>query len=70
MANIITLPDGNTITSDQLIQAIAESNDPTIDLSSIENKLDLTYSALISLEARLTHIEEKLANLPTEWTIS
>ena len=67
MTNSIDLTGGSYSPS-ELISAIAQSNDPTVDLSSLENKADLTYAALVTIEARMTAIESKLASLPTNWT--
>ena len=62
MANNTTLPNSNSFTPEQLITAVAESNDRS---QLIEKHLNLTESARICLVARHSAIESKLVNLPT-----
>ena len=61
MANNTTLPNSNSFTPEQLITAVAESNDRS---QLIERHLNLTESARICLDARHSAIESKLVNLP------
>lgn len=70
-------PNGQTFTTSEVINAIAASNDPTVDLSTVETKLDQLNSqqtallqVLTNTEARITVIESKLATLPTNWSFS
>jgi hypothetical protein len=69
--------NGQTFSTQQVNQAIAKSNDPTVDLSTVEAKLDQLNSQQTELlqvltytEARITSIEAKLSTLPTTWSIS
>ena len=69
--------NGHTFTNEQVIQAIAQSNDPTVDLSTVEAKLDQLNSQQVALlqvlsntETRITAIEAKLANMPLHWTLT
>lgn len=69
--------NGQTFSTSEVIQAIAESNDPTVDLSTVEAKLDQLNGQQVALlqvltntEARITAIESKLSTLPTNWSFS
>ena len=69
--------NGQTFTTSEVINAIATSNDPTVDLSTVEAKLDQLNGQQVALlqvltntEARITAIEAKLSTLPTSWSFS
>ena len=69
--------NGQTFSTSEIIAAIAESNDPTVDLSTVEAKLNQLNSqqtallqVLTNTEARITAIEAKLSSLPTTWSFS
>ena len=69
--------NGQTFSTSEVIQAIAESNDPTVDLSTVEARLDQLNGQQVALlqvltntEARITAIEAKLSTLPTSWSFS
>ena len=55
--------NGGHYTAEEIVQAIAESNDPQPDLSLVEEKLG-------QIEARLHAIENKVANMPLNWSIN
>jgi hypothetical protein len=68
---------GGSYSASEIIQAIAESNDPTVDLTTVEAKLDQLNSqqtallqVLTNTEARIYAIEAKLSTLPTTWSFS
>ena len=76
MTNSINL-GGGSYSSTELIQAIQQSNDPTVDLTPVLDKLtvlaallDSVHQTQVSIESRLHSIENKLASLPTNWSIS
>ena len=54
--------NGDNYTAEEIIEAIAASNDPQPDLTQVEEKLT-------QIEARLHAIENKVANMPLNWTI-
>ena len=69
--------NGQSFTTSEVIAAIAASNDPTVDLTTVEAKLDQLNSqqtallqVLTNTEARIYAIENKLATLPTTWSFS
>ena len=69
--------NGQTFSTSEVINAIATSNDPTVDLSTVEAKLDQLNGQQVALlqvltntEARITAIESKLSTLPTTWSFS
>lgn len=69
--------NGQAFTASEVINAIAESNNPTLDLTKVELKLDELNSqqnallqVLLTSETRITAIETKLATLPTTWSFS
>ena len=69
--------NGQTFTTSEVIAAIAQSNDPTVDLSTVEAKLDQLNSqqtallqVLTHIETRTTAIEAKVSTLPTNWSFS
>ena len=69
--------NGQTFTTSEVINAIATSNDPTVDLTTVEAKLDQLNGQQVALlqvltntEARITAIEAKLSTLPTTWSFS
>ena len=61
MSNEVQL-GGGSYSASELIAAIAQSNDPSVDLSAVIAKLD-------AIESRLVSLELKLLTLPTSWSI-
>ena len=61
MSNSIDLA-GGSYSPAEIFAAIAESNDPTVDLSAVTTQLG-------AIQTRLTAIEAKLLTLPTSWSI-
>lgn len=61
MSDLINL-DGGSYTATEIFTAIAKSNDPSVDLTQVSNKLD-------AIASRLDAIESQLANFPSSWTI-
>ena len=65
--------NGGSYSAEEIIEAIAASNDPQPDLSHIELKLDQIegqLQAIQTIEARLHAIENKVANMPLNWSIN
>ena len=54
---------GSSFSQEEVLAAIAASNDPAVDLSSVTTRLD-------AVALRLAAIEQHLSNLPSSWTIS
>lgn len=69
MTNPIQL-NGGSYSSGEIIAAIAASNDPTIDLSQVNEKLDYLIATYANLHTKLNAIEAQLLTLPTSWSIS
>ena len=76
MSNPINL-GGGTYSSAELIAAIQQSDNQAQDLTPVLDKLtiltallDQVHNDQQAIEARLHTIENKLASLPTTWSIS
>lgn len=68
MSNPIQL-NGGSYSSAEIIAAIAASNDPTVDLSEVNQKLDFIVASCAALNDKVVTIENRLVNLPTTWSI-